>query len=750
MKKILSILLSLVIVVPAFSQARMKTFINGVEYNRYRAGQKMNAFSEKYERNYNARANSLFYRMINQPTDSTKIMISMVYDSLAGIVDSLDCLYLLKAETEDQAVLNWAQNSYNLTKSKIAGGTTYPSCIPYVGWYGDGSTTYLNTGFNPATANGKYTLNNAMYGCGVKSSAASTTKVQMGLLIGTNRANFYTKYTASVTSFGVNSGARTSIANTNSTDIILIQRTTSNVNGLYVDGDSVGTVNQASTAIPSGDFYLLAGNSNNTTISGAVTDTMYFACIGRALTAEQHDRLNRVIKRYNAYMDRQQQIAANSTKNLIYRDDNYLYVASKLSTTKDLVIRFGRTYQNNLITFINVYMNSNSNANVSFSVLKTEDLLNTAYQADNIGPHSVVGQNWTGGNHGYDYGVMPYSKLTSNYTAGGAVMILEDTDDFIQTGGKARTSADVTFTYTGISGDTLKGVNCSTSLSSGDSVKIYHATANTTEYSYKINGLEIPKYRYMVADSVNITAHNTMFKMSTLNKVTGLADTLFYEDVAYCINKGTIQVKNTITPLENYQVSSYYGLQLAGGDWADTLYFASNYTPNIWPLPDVAAKSGDKDDYPSYRAIKSKDDKTINVSLRIENTGLSADRLLNDTMSMWWNPSKIYNNFIYKSSEPFFSFNTGQSYNWTGYYNFFGENYSTQDSLEYSYPEYKNKAKYWYISTQRAYTDTIDFPYNVSGYTVIEKTDSITIGTVNNNKLPIISTGRGWAEIKLE
>lgn len=104
---------------------------------------------------YEPEARALFARMTTQPDIARKQRINSLIVSLkaSGTWGKLDALYVLAAHDAQAARLNWIQNAYNLTPN---GTVTF---TPDVGYQGDGSTGYLDTGFNPATAGGKHSLN---------------------------------------------------------------------------------------------------------------------------------------------------------------------------------------------------------------------------------------------------------------------------------------------------------------------------------------------------------------------------------------------------------------------------------------------------------------------------------------------------------------------------------------------------------------------------------------------------------------
>jgi hypothetical protein len=109
----------------------------------------------------NAEAAALVARMTTQPTTVRKILIDALVGALktAGVWLKLDALYVLAAHASQAALLNWVQDAYNLT------AVNSPAFVADQGYTGDGSTSYLDTNFNPTTAVGaKFVQNSAHNG----------------------------------------------------------------------------------------------------------------------------------------------------------------------------------------------------------------------------------------------------------------------------------------------------------------------------------------------------------------------------------------------------------------------------------------------------------------------------------------------------------------------------------------------------------------------------------------------------------
>lgn len=100
---------------------------------------------------FTAEAQTLFSRMSSAPDATRKGHIDTLIRSLksAGVWSKLDLLYIMAAHDAQSARLNWVQDAYNCSE------VNSPAFTVNRGYTGNGSSSYLDTGFNPATAVGK-------------------------------------------------------------------------------------------------------------------------------------------------------------------------------------------------------------------------------------------------------------------------------------------------------------------------------------------------------------------------------------------------------------------------------------------------------------------------------------------------------------------------------------------------------------------------------------------------------------------
>lgn len=96
----------------------------------------------------NAEASALVARFTTPPTRARKALIDTLVGSLktAGVWSKMDALYVMAAADAQAAQRNWIADAFNLTPNSA------PTFAADRGYTPNGTTSYLDTGFNPSTA----------------------------------------------------------------------------------------------------------------------------------------------------------------------------------------------------------------------------------------------------------------------------------------------------------------------------------------------------------------------------------------------------------------------------------------------------------------------------------------------------------------------------------------------------------------------------------------------------------------------
>lgn len=242
---------------------------------------------------FEAEAVALFARFTTPPTDVRKSQINTLIKALkaSGAWATFDALYVMAAADAQAAGLNWIQNLYNLTP------VLAPVFTADRGYQGDGLVSRITTGFNPATAGGKFALNSAEQGIWSRTDVVSGNMWD----VGNANSRFNARSTNGDTLRGqMNDGTIASLgAAGNSTGHIVLSRTGASVRTAYRNGASLGGDTTAATAFASADFALLSdGGVNFSTRQQAA------AHFGSGLTGAQ------VLATYNALLAYMQAVGA--------------------------------------------------------------------------------------------------------------------------------------------------------------------------------------------------------------------------------------------------------------------------------------------------------------------------------------------------------------------------------------------------------------------------------------------------------
>jgi hypothetical protein len=140
---------------------------------------------------YDAATEAIAAAFTTPPTTARKNLIDACVVSLksAGVWTKLDALYAFAAADSQAAKINWkAPGTFNCTEVNA------PAFTADVGFTGNGSTSYLDSGFNPSTApTPNFTLNSASI-FGWSNTAATSTGAMVGVTSGSNHA-LYSRYT---------------------------------------------------------------------------------------------------------------------------------------------------------------------------------------------------------------------------------------------------------------------------------------------------------------------------------------------------------------------------------------------------------------------------------------------------------------------------------------------------------------------------------------------------------------------------
>jgi len=205
---------------------------------------------------YCAQAESFFARLATQPSQARKALYDTLIRALvsAGAWANVDVLQVIGAD-QATSLANLVQASFGAT------AVNSPAFVADRYFAGDGSSSYLNSNFNPATAGGRFRLNSSAIGFWSVTAGLSS-----GTQMGSNDASTRTRLQAnSAASFALmsTSGLPT-WTNTASDGFFLATRTsTGNVN-VYRNSVSLGSLTEGADSLTSQPIYVGGLNNSGT------------------------------------------------------------------------------------------------------------------------------------------------------------------------------------------------------------------------------------------------------------------------------------------------------------------------------------------------------------------------------------------------------------------------------------------------------------------------------------------------------
>ena len=208
-----------------------------------------------------------------------------------GVWDRLDRLWVFAAENQAQALVD-------LVGLGQATAVNEPSFITDLGYAFDGSTQYIDTGFDAASAPApRYSRNSASFG-GAIFAGATITGVEFG--------NDYSTYSMLITRysnvrrFQINS-ATDSVQKIPNNEVFVGhfhgQRSAENLTELFLDGVLQGSSLEPSSQVPAQTFFVGAGTerSGPSNYSNASISTAH---VGGSLSPEQVVQFDAAIRTY--------------------------------------------------------------------------------------------------------------------------------------------------------------------------------------------------------------------------------------------------------------------------------------------------------------------------------------------------------------------------------------------------------------------------------------------------------------------
>lgn len=210
---------------------------------------------------------------INQIAYLNELILTLKVD---GNWTLLDRIWIMAVATSDQALVSLV----NPTSTKLT-LVNSPTFTTKEGFAGNGSTSYINTGYNTSLSSAQFTLNSNT--CAIYSrtiGAAASSQYELGQGNGSTSAYAILIRETSLGIFTYNfNGVSLAKANTASHGFYSSVRTASNAISIWKDGISQNTGTTASVALINNSVYVCCYNANGTA-SNYSTKQISVICFG--------------------------------------------------------------------------------------------------------------------------------------------------------------------------------------------------------------------------------------------------------------------------------------------------------------------------------------------------------------------------------------------------------------------------------------------------------------------------------------
>lgn len=211
---------------------------------------------------YSAEATAYFAAMSVQPDATRKSALDTLISSLktGGVWAKLDWLTVHAAHDEQAARVN------AVNPAQVASVGVAPTFTTDRGYTGNGTTQYLNTGWNASTAGGKFTQNDCSMGVWCGTDVTASGQYDLG---NSNATICARSGTGSPMTAQSASGSTITLPASTSVGFTSWSRTGSTAGVAYKNGAALGTaISSTSTTLRNAPFLIGAANTSTT---GTVT-----------------------------------------------------------------------------------------------------------------------------------------------------------------------------------------------------------------------------------------------------------------------------------------------------------------------------------------------------------------------------------------------------------------------------------------------------------------------------------------------
>jgi hypothetical protein len=202
----------------------------------------------------------------------------------AGVWPTLDRLWLFAAENPTQALID-------LKTQAVATLVNAPAFMAMQGYAGNGTSSYINTGFVPSTAGGKFALSSgggASYGVYIRTNRTTAqSSAAMGASNSTNATEFLPNFAGVFYSSLSDSVEVSGVAPATVKGMWVLSRTLSASVSSYQNGALFTTITEAETGLSTHPFFVGACPNSSGVAVEFSTDQQGIAFLGAGLSAAQ-------------------------------------------------------------------------------------------------------------------------------------------------------------------------------------------------------------------------------------------------------------------------------------------------------------------------------------------------------------------------------------------------------------------------------------------------------------------------------
>jgi len=245
-----------------------------------------------WNQGFSANAQQYFARYDTKPTGDTLKWYAEFIDSLTlnGVWAQIDEMWIYANNTQANSLLG-------VKGYKNSAAVNTPTFTSYRGFAGNGSTSYINTNYNPSSDKVSLTANSMSIGAYSRTNTQSNKAIMGNLGASPNRYMYIYPWTnTGFFLYPMNQTSDNSVASTTSLGFYAANRSDASSIQAYRNGTQAGTASVAASTINNVALYVCAINQNGTAAEFS-TRQIAFAYVGASLTAQQQLNLYNCLQR---------------------------------------------------------------------------------------------------------------------------------------------------------------------------------------------------------------------------------------------------------------------------------------------------------------------------------------------------------------------------------------------------------------------------------------------------------------------